>query len=293
MLSRVQKHVNPATVMAFIAMIFAMTGGAFAMTDGEGDSLKTQVSASSNHHALAIAASAKKHSESNRGPRGPRGAQGPAGPQGSAGAQGLAGTRGENGAAGANGANGTNGSGGAPGTNGISVTSEEFEGESGQCKDGGVEIKSSSPNPADVCNGETGFTSTLPSGSTETGAFAWGPSSRETQWTPISFAIPLASEVSAWEIELCEEKPAKATCETKNKEAETHCPGRVADPKADPGNLCLYVNGESSGESEISSVRSAETGTSTVAGTTGAVAVIGTSGGEAGRGYGTWAVTAP
>ena len=48
MFQALRKHLNPATVMAFAALVFALTGGAFAATGG-----------SSPSHATLTASAAK------------------------------------------------------------------------------------------------------------------------------------------------------------------------------------------------------------------------------------------
>lgn len=203
-----RKQINPATVMAVMALIFAATGGAYAATGGGQGS---QVTAN---------AAKKKKSKSIRGPAGPRGATGapgPAGAQGPAGPAGPAGLKGDTGSAGTNGSNGEsvmiasagseckeggttfsnssgsgsvcngekgrNGSPGTAGTNGESVISKEFVGSAGPaCKEGGSEFESE-PAKGKVktyaCNGKEGkegspWTAggTLPSGKTETGTWS-------------------------------------------------------------------------------------------------------------------------
>jgi hypothetical protein len=117
-------------VISVIALVFAMTGGAFA--------------------AKYIITSPKQIKPSVlkklKGKRGPAGPAGPAGPQGPAGA------KGDTGAAGSNGSNGKDG---AAGKDGTSATVASFGGEKGSCKEGGVEVKSASPT-ANVCNGVKG-----------------------------------------------------------------------------------------------------------------------------------------
>jgi hypothetical protein len=91
-----------STVVAVIALVFAMTGGAIASTTGP----------------TATAAKAGK--------RGPRGRRGPAGPTGATGATGAKGATGATGATGAKGATGPTGATGATGptgpSNGFAVT---------------------------------------------------------------------------------------------------------------------------------------------------------------------------
>jgi hypothetical protein len=94
--------------------------------------------------------------------------------------------------------------------------------------------------------GETGFTTKLPSGETETGAWAFGiTASNRVQMVPVSFNIPLEEAPEAVHVidanglervineGTIEEVPASAAC-----------PGEVAEPAAEPGNLCLYTDVE-------------------------------------------------
>jgi hypothetical protein len=223
MLSAIRKHMNPATAMALVAMVFALTGGAFAATGSGGNGPARAGSASADTHAGAGAIAAKSKSKVKAGPRGPRGAAGPAGPagpQGPAGPAGTAGAKGENGAAGANGTDGTNG------TNGTSATAESFTGKQHGCETGGVVVKSASPE-ASVCNGkngQTGFTETLPVGKTEMGT--WVANKSVEPFVPISFNIPVKAILHrVW---------------VKHGTTEEGCEGNAQEPVAEPGYLCLY-----------------------------------------------------
>jgi Collagen triple helix repeat (20 copies) len=194
--------------VAVIALVFAMLGGAYA---------------ASNEGGGKATASAK----AKAGPRGPRGKTGPAGPAGPAGA------KGDTGAAGSN---GTNGKDGTNGSNGVSAEATSFAGEKGSCKEGGLEVKSAKP-VALVCNGKagtTGFTKTLPSGETETGA--WSMPEGEKGVTTISFPIPLSSGAANSGLYLNQGFPTGATPEEEEK-----CPGSAEEPKAKAGFLCIYT----------------------------------------------------
>lgn len=81
MLKAIRRNLSPPTVIAVVALVFAMSGGAIAATNSAKGS-----------------AEASKHKGSKRGPRGPRGKQGPrgfVGPQGPAGPQGPKGNTGD------------------------------------------------------------------------------------------------------------------------------------------------------------------------------------------------------
>jgi hypothetical protein len=92
MFSTIRRHLrlSPAGVVAVIALVFAMAGGAFAANNNGGG---------------RATASAK----AKRGPKGPKGATGAAGAQGPAGPAGPAGGAGPKGATGAEGATGATG----------------------------------------------------------------------------------------------------------------------------------------------------------------------------------------
>ena len=98
---------------------------------------------------------------------------------------------------------------------------------------------------------------------------------------PISFPVPLPAPLG---------EPATHFVEPGHGETED-CPGTVAEPKAKPDNLCVYVGfiAEAHG-SEILNP-GAESPFEEGAGTTGAVLSFGLSAVEA-KGQGTWAVTA-
>jgi hypothetical protein len=112
----------------------------------------------------------------------------------------------------------------------VSVTSASVPTSSAVCNHlGGSEFKSAGGTTT-ACNGQTGFTETLPSESTETGS--WG--ARESvepgsALLPISFPIPLA------------EAPEPVLVEPGETEVEG-CPGvEEGVPTAEPGYLCLYT----------------------------------------------------
>ncbi len=190
MFRRVSKHINPATILALVALVFAATGGAYAASGGGGNG---------GSHATASAAKKKKKPAPKpvRGPAGPKGATGAAGPAGPAG---PAGAKGENGAAGTNGTNGT-GTPGEPGKAGESVTSATLNPHEEGCEEGGSKFTVGGKTTT-ACNGEPaaggGFPETLPEEKTETGAWAIFASEIHEHYAhaPISFAIPLPAASS-------------------------------------------------------------------------------------------------
>jgi hypothetical protein len=155
---------------------------------------------------------------------------------GKPGAPGAAGTNGTNGT---NGKDGTNGTPGPPGKSVVASTASGTECTGGV---GGTKFEvEGSGTPSQVCNGKngtTGFTETLPSGKTETGA--WGTTSSGGKFlgsgfegviAPISFNIPLAESPTPHVVTLAEGET-------------TECPGGVENPEAKEDNLCIFIGEE-------------------------------------------------
>ncbi len=262
--SRIRKHFNPATAVAFLALIFAMTGGAFAMGGGGGSG-----SGPAGSTTGASVAKSKAKPKTKAGPRGPAG---PAGKNGANGAPGPAGPAGPTGPAGGAGPTGPAGAAG-----------EGREGKEG---------KSGKEGPKGE-QGTTGFTETLPSGKTETGAYAvrrTNNAEEEIATTAISFTIPLASAPVESSFISLGKTPAEVEADG--------CKGTVTKPEALPGNLCVFEGAASLIHKgglqpfEKGSVGTAGGGP----GTTGAELVFltqkPTTAGEEVSAEGTWAVTA-
>jgi len=270
-------------VAVTLALVFAMTGGAYA----------------ANHYLIT---STKQISPKVR--KALKGKAGPAGPTGPAGA-GVAGPRGPQGPAGANGTNGANGS------NGESVTIAAAA--VAECKSGGTKF-SNGTGTGHACNGEKGapgpegnIGKTLPSKSTETGAWVAGPAAATGHLrVAISFPIPLVAPLSN------EECGKGAPCQAhvinvadeevngdKEKEHSQFCTGSVSQPTAEPGNLCVYVATEENVvfTTAVGGVLDPATGTGLGTGEEGAGetgAVLSSFATEPeGTSFGTWAVTAP
>jgi hypothetical protein len=155
---RKRLHLTPSMAIATLALVFAMTGGAYAAS-------KYVITSTKQIKPSVLKSLQGKAGKT--GANGAAGANGAVGPQGPAGPAGAAGAKGENGAAGEAGAKGETGAKGATGT----------KGEKGE-------------------PGETGFTSTLPAGKTETGTWAVSGTPVIEGFNviaPISFPIPLAA----------------------------------------------------------------------------------------------------
>jgi hypothetical protein len=217
MFSRVKKHLTPSAFIALIALVFAVTGGAFAAT-GNGGGSPARATASSTHATLTASAAKKKAAPKPvRGPAGPKGATGATGPAGPAGATGPAGPGGPAGPAGPAGPTGATGPAGSG-----SQGPQGIQGEKGEAGK----------------NGTTGFTSILPAGKTEQGAWSTSKGDEESglilEYAPISFVIPLKSVIAETSVHYL-----------KAGEQETsECPGTAEQPKAAEGFLCVYTANE-------------------------------------------------
>jgi hypothetical protein len=210
MFQRIRRHITPSTAIAFLALVFAFTGGAFAAgSHSNGAGLKA--TASSTLASVAKSKAKPKAKAGPRGPAGPTGAKGAVGAAGSAGPAGAAGAKGESGAPGAKGETGPAGAAGAVGATGPA-------GAKG--------------TPGAIHPGET-----LPSNASETGAWSIGitPTGTfhgEPLSVPLSFTIPLSAPLDASHVHYVE----------KGETAPVGCTGgTVADPTAEPGNLCVYA----------------------------------------------------
>jgi hypothetical protein len=214
MLSPLRNRFGIPGVISVIALVFAMLGGAYAANNGSsGDSKAT--------------ASAKK------GPRGPRGPKGPAGPAGPQGPAGPAGAKGDTGAAGANGTNGKDG---------VSVTSSAAS--VAECPAGGTKFTAAN-GTSKACNGKDGepgdpWTAggTLPADATETGMFAIFSSAEDKVITSISFPVPLSAPLD--EEHVLGLEPGYDGEDEVGAEHEK-CPGKVENPRAKSGYLCVYT----------------------------------------------------
>ena len=232
---RRRMHFSPATVIASLALVFAMTGGAFAA----GRYLITSTK--------QISPKVLKSLQGKAGANGANGAQGPAGPAGPAG---VAGAKGETGAAGTN---------GTDGTNGTSVTSAESKtGKIGPCASGGSEFKSAGGTTY-ACNGSTGKNGTfegqsLPAGKTLTGAWA-AASYAEVAFGgvaqgAVSFPLPVRPGIQ--QSHLKQIGPGEGEGEGKEKLPEEEvngktikvCTGNGEKPAAAEGYLCIFVVSE-------------------------------------------------
>jgi hypothetical protein len=284
MFSAARRRLSYANVVATLALVFAMSGGALAASK--------YLITSAKQIKPSVLASLK----------------GKAGPVGSNGAPGAAGPAGPAGPVGGVGPQGPGGSPGAKGENGTSVTSAPVVKSSSTCeKLGGSEFTAAEGKKTTACNGKEGSPwtagGTLPHGATETGSWSFGVTKEGETLVPISFSIPLSAPLTFSELPLSQNHVhvIGVTGEENIGEGKTAshpaCPGNAENPKAEPGNLCVYVAFiENALEPSDGSIRqSGKTygSESHGASTTGAwVSLPVFPVGAEGNGYGTWAVTA-
>ncbi len=307
MFKELRKRVTFVNVAMTLALVFAMSGGAYAAKKFLITSTKQ------------ISPSVLKQLKGNAGP---------------AGAQGAPGAPGSNGAPGKDGSPGKDGT---NGSNGKSVVAAA-EGKGANCAEGGssFEVEGSGVKHY-ACNGKTGAkgeegepgaegpagptgpegvcsTSNchLPSNVTETGTWSAGqiPATAVPPVqviVPISFAIPLAAPLSNQqcvekeEFELCQAHYVNPNGKELNFEFEevssTVCTGSVADPTATPGNLCIYATKQKGATVLPATILdpSSTNGGSGAAktGTLLGLSMIFNKGTEEVEAFGTWAVTAP
>jgi Collagen triple helix repeat (20 copies) len=204
-------------VISMLALIFAMFGGAYAATDGKNDSSATTATSS----------------KAKQGPRGPRGKPGKTGKTGATGPTGPTGATGATGAQGAKGDQGIQGIQGPKGDQGI----QGIQGPKGTF----------GPEPLPPEETLTGLWE-IPK-VTSPALFA------EIYSLPVSFQIPLTAGLTS-SLVPCKAVPQESSCQThfitsdgeelveegEKEITPEKCPGSVAEPKADPGNLCVYAN---------------------------------------------------
>jgi Collagen triple helix repeat (20 copies) len=262
-------------LISTVALVFAMTGGAFAAK---------YLITSPNQIKPSVLKKLK----------GPKGATGATGAQGPAGLAGAAGEKGANGTNGTNGKDGTNGTDGTDGEDGKSV--EVDPATAFDCEElGGAIVKEEGATEAEeieVCNGKQGedgepgedgtfSTEPLPPGETLTGSWAiTGSSAGQEVLEPISFPIQLASFLVETEVHFG--RPGKAVF-------KDTCPAtNVALPTAVPGHLCVYEGSFNEGAPKFEGIYELFFGN---LGASQSGALLYFKMGGAGYAFGSWAVT--
>ena len=219
MISRIHNKLGTAGfIVAIVALVAALGGGAYAAQTGLNSKQKKEV----------------KNIAKGLVPTGPKGDTGSAGPAGPAGPKGDTGPKGDKGDTGAK---GDTGNAGAPGAPGASVTGAPIA-AGGVCgPKTGVKytLSATSTNVCNGLDGESGFTDVLPPEKTETGV--WGgllnfTASEVKEIQRASFNIPLESAPT---VNLIQKNG------TANPGNIANCPGSAADPEAKPGNFCAYA----------------------------------------------------
>jgi hypothetical protein len=222
MISRIREQLGPAGfVIAVIALIAALGGGAYAASGGLTGKQKKEVKTIAQTEAKKAAIP------------GPPGSPGSPGPAGSAGAKGDTGSQGNPGAPGTNGTNGKDGT---------SVVSSPEPTGSGNCAGLGGSKFVTGATTTFACNGKNGG-GTLGSGEMVTGTwwFQGIPGAAE-QYSPVSFPARLSSADAAVI------KKANFSSEAG---FSAECNGSLNEPKAEPGALCFYLNKEEPGEMKV------------------------------------------
>ena len=225
MFSYVRRHVSFVNIVAVIALVFAMTGGALAAK-------KYLITSTSQ-----IKPSVLKSLQGKAGPAGAAGLQGPAGAAGPQGPPGSNGTNGENGANGTPGSSGPKGATGKPGAEGE-------PGPKGPTGPAGTTGPAGATGPEGVCSKAN---CTLPSGVTETGVWSVAqynlPKSKIAPFVAISFPVRLA--------EASPEKHAFFFNAEETEEIDegtlispSGCKGTLAEPQAPKGILCVYTESQ-------------------------------------------------
>jgi hypothetical protein len=247
-------RVSPATIISVLALVFAMTGGAYAANKYLISSTK-QISPKVLKQLQGKAGKA--------GANGANGAAGPAGPQGSGGAQGPGGPAGPQGPTGPTGPKGEIGPKGAKGENGTTGFTETLPSE----------------------KSERGVWSVL---YTATAAGQLG-SAAISYTIPLETA-PSATKAQNF---IGIEEGQGETNENKVA-IPSHCKGTIEKPEAVPGNVCVFVRQSSNatpgplGELFLDP----QTGSSTVSGPAGVVMDFGATAIGPVFADGVWVVTA-
>jgi hypothetical protein len=211
MFSRIRKRITYANVAMTLALLLAMSGGAYAAS-------KYVITSTKQISPKVLKALAGKP-----GVKGSVGAPGAVGPAGARGETGTAGAPGKEGPA------------GKDGVNGESVSVKEVKTSETACaKQGGSSFTAAGTTTV-ACNGSPwALGGLLPKGATETGVWdmsQWHKAG-EYEFEGISFTVPLTKGLARDHVHFIEAgQPAPAGC----------AGGSVGEPKAESGHLCVYT----------------------------------------------------
>jgi hypothetical protein len=237
MLKAIRGRITPSTVLATLALVFAMSGGAYAA--------KRYLITSTKQISPKVL-KALKGAAGAKGANGANGAPGPAGPAGPGGPQGPGGSGGPE---------------GKPGSPGTSVTSS-VEPKGVNCKEGGSKFAAASGTTF-ACNGEKGKEGTfggqtLPAGKTLTGV--WGASTFAEAAPPnpgfgraiaaVSFALPISPALETTRVHYIGVEEGEAEAKENLPEEEVNgamikvCTGNHDRPVAVEGRICVFAQEE-------------------------------------------------
>jgi hypothetical protein len=206
-------RVSPATVIAGLALVFAMSGGAYAA--------KKYLITSTKQISPSVLKALQGRAGSGGAP-GAAGVQGPAGPAGPVGPAGSGGAKGETGPGGAKGTTGATGAAGVKGATGATGAS-----------------------------GATGFTATLPSGKTETGTWtASGVAFEGLISYPASISFPIPLVEPSEEVVYLNRAETLTSTTTPVHGCEYNASDPGAMPVAPAGELCVFTLIEGHGHIE-------------------------------------------
>lgn len=276
MISRIHQKLGTAGfVIAIVALVAALCGGAYAAGGGLTGKQKKQVKKIAKTEAKKFAKAGAA------GPAGPAGPQGPAGPAGAKGDKGEKGATGEQGEKGEKGDTGT-------GAAGKSVVLVGTEPEECPNEEGFVYEVEESGEENEVCSSTSGSGGGLPTvlGPEETETGSWVLRWSGEGETVLSFPIPLAEELDSSHTIFIQ---GSATVPSQCEDGEAP-PASASHPEAKPGFLCAWGRFDTEAETELEAFRKpgvAGFGAST----TGAGLGINYEGVGSNHGLGTFAVT--
>ncbi len=259
MFSRLRKRFTYTNVAMTLALVFAMTGGAYAAS-------KYLITSTKQISPKVL--KSLKGANGKSGANGANGAQGPAGPTGATGATGT-GTPGATGNEGKEGKEGPPGKNGKNGTTGFTKTLPENETETGAWAFGPMEGSS-------------------PIATVAIASFAIPLAAPLTEPAAECLANPVAPSCHVHLIDTAGKELHFEQPSTSPTECGTPV-GTVAEPKAASGHLCVYIGGLNNAESFSEGFL--KPGGGEGAGTTGALLQVLLKVGIAGNGFGSWAVT--